>query len=146
VTFPVVFDAFEFCTDRLKAELTPFRDADMDKDLPPVVPAKEGAAAEADSGEAAAADDADAALQAALAMSMEVEDVESDAAASAAASATATAAAGLPLPTADFRGQYELFSIVTHKGRSANGGHYIGWAKKAKFSDQWYKFDDDTVR
>ena len=87
---------------------------------------------------------------------MEVEDAEksspeSDAAATAAAaggaaSASASAATGLPLPTADFRGQYELFSIVTHKGRSANGGHYIGWAKKAKFSDSWYKFDDDTVR
>ena len=50
-----------------------------------------------------------------------------------------------PLPTANFRGQYELFAIVTHKGRSANGGHYIGWTKKAKFSDQWYKFDDDEV-
>ena len=30
---------------------------------------------------------------------------------------------GLP---ASFTGQYELHSMVTHKGRSADSGHYIG--------------------
>ena len=30
---------------------------------------------------------------------------------------------GLP---AEFTGQYELHSMVTHKGRSADSGHYIG--------------------
>lgn len=73
MTFPVVFDAFEFCSERLKAELAPFRDADMDKDLAPVVAADKAGAADPESGAAAAADDADAALQAALAMSMEGE-------------------------------------------------------------------------
>lgn len=24
-------------------------------------------------------------------------------------------------------GNYELIAVVTHKGRSADGGHYIGW-------------------
>ena len=24
-------------------------------------------------------------------------------------------------------GNYELVAIVTHKGRSADGGHYVGW-------------------
>lgn len=24
-------------------------------------------------------------------------------------------------------GAYELIGVVTHKGRSADGGHYIGW-------------------
>ncbi|QRW24540.1 ubiquitin carboxyl-terminal hydrolase [Rhizoctonia solani] len=32
---------------------------------------------------------------------------------------------------------FELTAIVTHKGASADGGHYIGW--------EWYKFDDDKV-
>jgi ubiquitin carboxyl-terminal hydrolase 14 len=24
-------------------------------------------------------------------------------------------------------GNYELVAVVTHKGRSADGGHYVGW-------------------
>ena len=30
---------------------------------------------------------------------------------------------GLGLDT----GNYELVAVVTHKGRSAEGGHYVGW-------------------
>ena len=33
---------------------------------------------------------------------------------------------GLP---EDFLGLYELHSMVTHKGRSADSGHYIGWVR-----------------
>jgi ubiquitin carboxyl-terminal hydrolase 14 len=36
--------------------------------------------------------------------------------------------AGIGLPK-DFQGNYELFAVVTHKGRSADSGHYIGWAR-----------------
>ncbi|KAG0143794.1 hypothetical protein CROQUDRAFT_660768 [Cronartium quercuum f. sp. fusiforme G11] len=65
-------------------------------------------------------------------------------------------------------GQYELCGIVTHKGISADGGHYLAWvrcdatkanpnlpqaASSNKASDEfedpdqqdWYKFDDDKV-
>lgn len=41
-------------------------------------------------------------------------------------------------------GIYELFGVVTHKGRAANSGHYIGWTKDSKSGD-WFKFDDDVV-
>ena len=40
-------------------------------------------------------------------------------------------------------GHYELFAIVTHKGRSADGGHYMGWVKREDGS--WLVFDDDLV-
>ncbi|CAO3611294.1 unnamed protein product [Cunninghamella blakesleeana] len=40
-------------------------------------------------------------------------------------------------------GQYELCAVLTHVGRSADSGHYIGWVKKA--DDEWFKFDDDKV-
>jgi uncharacterized UBP type Zn finger protein len=49
---------------------------------------------------------------------------------------------GLP---ADFTGHYELHSIVTHKGRSADSGHYIGWTRQGPGSRYWWKFDDDVV-
>lgn len=45
-------------------------------------------------------------------------------------------------------GQYDLVAVLTHVGRSADSGHYIGWArhdKDANGDDQWWKFDDDTV-
>jgi len=41
-------------------------------------------------------------------------------------------------------GYYELCGIVTHKGRSANSGHYIGYSKDTA-RGQWLKFDDEDV-
>lgn len=49
---------------------------------------------------------------------------------------------GIP---SSFRGHYELMGVVTHKGRSADSGHYIGWVRKEAGSSQWWKYDDDTV-
>ena len=37
-------------------------------------------------------------------------------------------------------GFYELVSVLTHKGRSADSGHYIAWVKNADGS--WTEFDD----
>ena len=41
-------------------------------------------------------------------------------------------------------GFYDLIAVLTHKGRSSNSGHYVGWCKSAK-TNQWMMFDDDTV-
>ncbi|BGP03291.1 Ubiquitin carboxyl-terminal hydrolase 6 [Rhodotorula toruloides] len=60
---------------------------------------------------------------------------------------------------ANVSGLYELAGIVTHKGASADGGHYVGWcaanpnegkegAEAYDFDpdkQEWYKFDDDKV-
>lgn len=40
-------------------------------------------------------------------------------------------------------GAYQLIGVVTHKGRSAEGGHYIGWVHAS--GDDWLKCDDDIV-
>ena len=45
----------------------------------------------------------------------------------------------------DFTGCYELMGVVTHKGRSADSGHYIGWVRQSPGSDFWWKYDDDIV-
>ncbi len=62
-------------------------------------------------------------------------------------------------PGANCSGQYELVAVLTHVGRGANSGHYIGWSKQ-ETSDNWCtcssyvffyilyyigKFDDDKV-
>ncbi|KAJ3012033.1 Ubiquitin carboxyl-terminal hydrolase 14 [Thoreauomyces humboldtii] len=43
---------------------------------------------------------------------------------------------------ANVSGQYELVAVLTHMGRAADSGHYIGWVKR---DGQWWKFDDDKV-
>lgn len=40
-------------------------------------------------------------------------------------------------------GNYELVAVVTHKGRSAEGGHYVSWVHAQ--GDDWMCFDDDMV-
>jgi ubiquitin carboxyl-terminal hydrolase 14 len=62
---------------------------------------------------------------------------------------------GLP---AEFQGIYELFAVVTHKGRDADGGHYMSWVKAdhnsgeaqtiadtEEANEDWFVFDDDEV-
>jgi len=57
-----------------------------------------------------------------------------------------------PTPTPPLRlgGGADLFALVTHKGRSADSGHYIGWVRKRQTDptapdNAWLVFDDDTV-
>lgn len=33
--------------------------------------------------------------------------------------------------------------VLTHKGRSADSGHYVAWVKQA--DKQWIQFDDDQL-
>jgi ubiquitin carboxyl-terminal hydrolase 14 len=40
-------------------------------------------------------------------------------------------------------GNYELVAVITHKGRSAEGGHYMAWVHTS--GDDWCCFDDDIV-
>ncbi|KAJ3192927.1 Ubiquitin carboxyl-terminal hydrolase 14 [Irineochytrium annulatum] len=44
---------------------------------------------------------------------------------------------------ANVSGQYDLVAVLTHVGRAADSGHYIGWSKNEK--GEWWKYDDDTV-
>lgn len=53
-------------------------------------------------------------------------------------------AVGNHLP-AGFTGLYELHGLVTHKGRSADSGHYIGWVRQGLGSSLWWCFNDNKV-
>jgi len=63
-------------------------------------------------------------------------------------------------PGASPSGLYELAGIVTHKGASAESGHYIAFVRRDAFADEdaqkkveetgetddmWYKFDDEKA-
>jgi ubiquitin carboxyl-terminal hydrolase 14 len=40
-------------------------------------------------------------------------------------------------------GKYELIGVLTHKGRSADSGHYVAWVRQGDGS--WVLFDDDEL-
>jgi len=40
-------------------------------------------------------------------------------------------------------GKYQLMGVVTHQGRTADAGHYIGWVHST--GDEWYQCDDDFI-
>jgi len=42
-------------------------------------------------------------------------------------------------------GYYELYGVLTHKGRSSNSGHYVSWRRPDPLKDDWYLFDDENV-
>ncbi|KAE8704544.1 hypothetical protein F3Y22_tig00110450pilonHSYRG00616 [Hibiscus syriacus] len=40
-------------------------------------------------------------------------------------------------------GIYDLVVVLTHKGRSADSGHYVAWVKQES-GQKWIEFDDDN--
>jgi len=53
-----------------------------------------------------------------------------------------TAAAEVdPLEGTRFTGFYDLVAALTHKGRSADSGHYVSWVKRE--DGTWTQFDDE---
>ncbi|CAL0308733.1 unnamed protein product [Lupinus luteus] len=41
-------------------------------------------------------------------------------------------------------GIYDLVAVLTHKGRSADSGHYVGWVKQE--NGKWIEYDDDNPK
>lgn len=153
VAFSSTLDVYDFCTDDIQKILKVSRDKALaeeeerinqkltsngqseDKDTD-AMEVEENAKEEVDK-------EMDDELKSALAMSME--------------EALVPVGPGLP---DNFQGTYELFAVVTHKGRDADGGHYMAWVKADskgaggkvdKIADtdvdneEWYVYDDDEV-
>lgn len=142
VAFNGVLDAYEFCSDKVKKVLKVARDKAAAEEEDRVAKKlrgeddseddkKEGATV-AMEAETTGDDEEDAALQAALAMSVETDSEPQP-----------PVGPGLP---ADFQGLYELFAVVTHKGRDADGGHYMGWVKADNSDNRTAKSGDDKKR
>lgn len=129
VEFPFTLDVLDFCTDELKASLMPARkrvraieDARLGVASAPGAAAAAEAAAEASTSTAVAA--------AATAAPSDEPDGKK-------------ARVGVASEFDNDTGLYELAALVTHKGRDADGGHYVAWVKEK--DDQWLLFDDDRV-
>lgn len=157
-------DVYDFCNEALQVKLRRNREVEAKKadalfqlkqsnaggaSTSSVTAASSSAASEKMEVEGENEDDEEAAaLQAAMAMSVAPLESHSVMPPNPPAVTSSTELApvdignGLPV---GFSGHYELHSIVTHKGRSADSGHYIGWTRQAPGSSVWWKYDDDTV-
>jgi ubiquitin carboxyl-terminal hydrolase 14 len=143
VAFNSIFDIYEFCSETVKKELKKSRDKALAEEEDRISKKLKGELVETEKMDTEDDEEA-AALKAALAMSMQDED-------------EACKAVGPGLPS-NFQGHYELFAVVTHKGRDADGGHYMAWVKSSYNSgkvdkianseednEDWFVFDDDEV-
>ena len=141
VTFPVVLDVYEFCTDALKSELEPARKLKLKREDDEALQRMSAKKAEIE------AVGSDAPMEDAGTTSTDVTAVEAAAAppsdATAVASSTEPETKEVdPLEGTRFTGFYDLIAVLTHKGRSADSGHYVSWVKQTDGS--WTEFDDET--
>ncbi|KAK4354500.1 hypothetical protein RND71_026694 [Anisodus tanguticus] len=58
------------------------------------------------------------------------------------ASKSASQESVLPEKEHQLTGIYDLVAVLTHKGRSADSGHYVAWVKQE--NGKWVQFDDDN--
>ena len=101
VEFPQRLDMFEFCTEELQNKLAPNREA-ISKAEEKALNIKKGHEKKSEEPETEALANTDETM----------EDVD--------------AGAALDNDT----GFYELLAVVSHQGRSAEGGHYVAWVKR----------------
>ena len=50
----------------------------------------------------------------------------------------------VPIGTGKVTGKYQLIGVVSHKGRSADSGHYVGWTHS--HGNNWDEYDDEIVK
>lgn len=151
IKFPETFNVFDFCTEQLQAVLqknriksSDLKDSMLGGNASESSNSASASSTSASGGGGSAMDtsiEEDEDLKQALRMSVEegssstpnVFNVNSE---------LSFFDSGVPSDTV---GNYDLHSIVTHKGQSADGGHYMGYARQGKGSSSWWKYDDDTV-
>ena len=123
ISFPDVLDLYKMCTPELQANISAVKEV-LEK--------------EKDEALAASAHKSDS------------DAMETDTSPAAVASAsidiptTTTAETSVRPSEYDCKtGRYELFGVITHQGRTADGGHYVAWIKRD--AKTWLVFDDETV-
>jgi len=115
VEFPFTLDLYEFCTDELKQELQPKRKLYQEQEEKRLAESsKQSKEQKGKSGKE------------------EVTDKKKD-----------IIINTDPTTWKNETGFYELFAVLTHKGRMADSGHYVAWVKEDE--DKWLKYDDDQV-
>lgn len=131
VTFPITLDVYEFCTDDLKAELEPARKLKLKREDDEALKRMEEKKAALEEPKEEGGD-------------APMGDATAPVTNETAAPANETAAAEVdPLEGTRFTGFYDLVAALTHKGRSADSGHYVSWVKRE--DGTWTQFDDEKT-
>jgi len=129
VTFPITLDVYEFCSDELKAELEPARKLKLQRE-------DEEALKRMNEKKAALEDKKESDES-----KMEVDAASPADATTSTQDVATTSAEADPLEGKRFTGFYDLVGVLTHRGRSADSGHYVSWVKQDDGS--WTEFDDE---
>jgi len=129
VEFPLHLDMQQWCVPELQEELKVGRAAMKEIEDRRILSSGSAAKKAKTDGDAAAPA---AAASAAVAMETDSDDP----------------LAGIEMPRGNGELQndtavYDLHAVVTHKGRDADGGHYVAWVKEKE--NCWLLFDDDDV-
>lgn len=146
IPFPKQLDLWNLCNPELKKKIEIFRDKEEQQKEKALK--KEAKAASPEAAAKAAKEEKDFPSFASEAASSEV------AVAAPAAEAMDTVEDNEAMDTTPLEedeamkvsnttGRYELFGIITHQGRTAEGGHYVAWLKKSE--TEWLVYDDETV-
>jgi len=139
VQYPVELDILPYCSDRLKNALSSKRTKKMDEEALKhgLIPLSQIGA-----NKAKAAGAATPAPAASITVGSGDKPADKPADKPSAMDVDETKAAEPEVPL-EHLGYYDLQAVITHQGRMADAGHYIGWVRHK--DDDWLKFDDDVV-
>ncbi|KAB1218450.1 Ubiquitin carboxyl-terminal hydrolase 6 [Morella rubra] len=124
VDYPLELDIYDLCSDDLRKELEAPRQTLRDEEGK-----KLGLNASKDS---AGSKDND----------VKMSDAEGSSSGSGEPSLATSQEAGPSDCKTHMTGIYDLVAVLTHKGRSADSGHYVAWVKQE--SGKWIEYDDDN--
>eukprot|EP00026_Physarum_polycephalum_P006141 Phypoly_transcript_06182.p1 GENE.Phypoly_transcript_06182~~Phypoly_transcript_06182.p1 ORF type:complete len:436 (+),score=74.70 Phypoly_transcript_06182:263-1570(+) len=125
IEFPMILDVYDLCTPELQKTFAPKRKAIEEAEEKRIQQEREKMKRKAMGDQAPA------------------EETPAPTPASAETPAPTPSTATPPLTLVNDSGKYELIAVLTHKGRSADSGHYIAWVKQE--DDKWLKYDDEKV-
>uniref|UniRef100_A0ACD5VGQ7 Uncharacterized protein n=1 Tax=Avena sativa TaxID=4498 RepID=A0ACD5VGQ7_AVESA len=117
VDYPLELDVYDFCSDELKQKLQAPRQVMRNAEN-----AKFGLKVQGKTN--SSKDNEGSSSSAGESSSMDIDKADSS------------------VPKKQITGVYDLIAVLTHKGRSADSGHYVGWVKQD--DGKWIEFDDDN--
>eukprot|EP00850_Spirogloea_muscicola_P007054 SM000034S12808 [mRNA] locus=s34:843081:848940:- [translate_table: standard] len=165
VGYPLVLDIYAFCTEELKEALTEPRKAAVAEDEQKAGLEKatsngkvvgQDASKDVEATRASSGAMPEAAAQVNISTAMEADVNMADSKESDRPTTSFTSGEGSSQGADEQKrlmGMYDLVSVLTHKGRSADSGHYVSWVKQesgtwVNYTDEklFPKKDDDIVR
>uniref|UniRef100_M8BU50 Ubiquitin carboxyl-terminal hydrolase n=1 Tax=Aegilops tauschii TaxID=37682 RepID=M8BU50_AEGTA len=135
VDYPLELDVYDFCSDELKLKLQTPRQVLRDAES-----AKFGLKVEV---KTSSSQNIEGSLTSAgESSSIDIDKGNNFSEYSPTSEIKLTTNADSSVPKKQLTGIYDLIAVLTHKGRSADSGHYVGWVKQD--DGKWIEFDDDN--